>query len=30
VTPDLNALATLLLVFSIGLVMLAQFLQRRD
>ncbi|MCK6628745.1 MAG: ABC transporter permease [Anaerolineae bacterium] len=30
VTPDLNALATLLLVFSIGLVLLAQFLQRRD
>lgn len=29
VTPDLNALATLLLVFSIGLVLLAQFLQRR-
>ncbi len=30
VTPDLNALAALLLVFSIGLVLLAQFLQRRD
>lgn len=30
VTPDLNALATLLLLFSIGLVFLAQFLQRRD
>lgn len=30
VTPDLNALATLLLIFSIGLVLLAQFLQRRD
>lgn len=30
VTPDLNALATLLLVFSIGLVLLAQFLQQRD
>jgi spermidine/putrescine transport system permease protein len=29
VTPDLNALATLLLVFSIGLVLLSQFLQRR-
>ncbi|MFN8454015.1 MAG: ABC transporter permease [Anaerolineae bacterium] len=29
VTPDLNALATLLLLFSIGLVLLAQFLQRR-
>jgi spermidine/putrescine transport system permease protein len=28
VTPDLNALATLLLVFSIGLVVLSQFLQR--
>jgi spermidine/putrescine transport system permease protein len=30
VTPDLNALATILLIFSIGLVLLAQFLQRRD
>jgi spermidine/putrescine transport system permease protein len=30
VTPDLNALATLLLLFSIGLVLLAQFLQQRD
>jgi spermidine/putrescine transport system permease protein len=30
VTPDLNALATLLLVFSIGLVLLSQFLQRRN
>lgn len=30
VTPDLNALATLLLVFSIGLVLLSQFLQRRS
>lgn len=30
VTPDLNALATLLLFFSIGLVLLTQFLQRRD
>jgi len=29
VTPDLNALATLLLVFSIGLVLMSQFLQRR-
>jgi spermidine/putrescine transport system permease protein len=29
VTPDLNALTTLLLVFSIGLVLLSQFLQRR-
>ena len=29
VTPDLNALATLLMVFSIGLVLLSQFLQRR-
>jgi spermidine/putrescine transport system permease protein len=29
VTPDLNALATLLLIFSIGLVLLSQFLQRR-
>jgi spermidine/putrescine transport system permease protein len=29
VTPDLNALATLLLVFSIGLVLLSQLLQRR-
>jgi spermidine/putrescine transport system permease protein len=30
VTPDLNALAALLLVFSISLVLLAQVLQRRD
>jgi spermidine/putrescine transport system permease protein len=30
VTPDLNALATLLLLFSIGLVLMTQFLQRRD
>jgi spermidine/putrescine transport system permease protein len=30
ITPDLNALATLLLVFSIGLVLLSQFLQRRN
>lgn len=30
VTPDLNALTTLLLVFSIGLVLLSQFLQRRS
>jgi spermidine/putrescine transport system permease protein len=30
VTPDLNALATLLLVFSIGLVVMSQFLQRRS
>lgn len=29
VTPDINALATLLLVLSIGLVLLSQFLQRR-
>ena len=29
VTPDLNALATLLLTFSIGLVLLSQFIQRR-
>lgn len=29
VTPDLNALTTLLLVFSIGLVLMSQFLQRR-
>jgi spermidine/putrescine transport system permease protein len=29
VTPDLNALTTLLLIFSIGLVLLSQFLQRR-
>ena len=29
VTPDLNALATLLMIFSIGLVLLSQFLQRR-
>lgn len=29
VTPDLNALATILMVFSIGLVLLSQFLQRR-
>lgn len=29
VTPDLNALATLLLVFSIGLVLLSQFIQQR-
>jgi spermidine/putrescine transport system permease protein len=28
VTPDLNALATLLLIFSIGLVVVSQFLQR--
>ena len=30
VTPDLNALATLLMIFSIGLVLLSQFLQRRN
>lgn len=29
VTPDLNALATLLLIFSIGLVLLSQIIQRR-
>ena len=29
VTPDLNALATLLMIFSIGLVILSQFIQRR-
>jgi spermidine/putrescine transport system permease protein len=29
VTPDLNALATLLMIFSIGLVLLSQALQRR-
>jgi spermidine/putrescine transport system permease protein len=29
VTPDLNALATILLVFSIGLVLISQVIQRR-
>ena len=30
VTPDINALTTLMLIFSIGLVLLSQFLQRRS
>jgi spermidine/putrescine transport system permease protein len=30
VEPDINALATLMLIFSIGLVLLSQFLQRRS
>jgi len=30
VKPDINALATLMMLFSIGLVLLSQFLQRRE